>query len=930
MGLITLSIIGLSVITVLLVGLYSALREVKRFKTESDDLRTNFIEIQKRVVKNEVEKAVDYIDYNRSLAQERVKNNLKTRVNEAWDIANNIYLENKGRKPDSEIKKMISDALRPIRFSNGRGDVFIYTTDGVSVMLPRSRNFENKPSLGLRDSLGNYLVKNEVRLLEEVDQGYLAYRAPVNSQEGDSAIFKYTYIKRFAPYNWYLGSKDYLKDYEGDLKSELLEWLANVRYGNEGYIFVNSLDGKALLTNGVKPDMPQHINQSGDTNWINVFRLQQRIATTSGSGFIEYKFRRLASNDFSRKVSYIRYLSNWGWIVGAGFYKNDIESEISAKQAELTAGIKDWGIRFSVFLLLFLAMAVVLAKVVSDRLKKEFGRFTDSFRKASLDSVLMDQNQIAFSEFRTLAESVNKTIVERDYARNALEKEQSLLRSLIDSIPDFVFFKDVDSNYVGCNLAFARFVGRPEKDIIGKNDYDFFPPEAAGKYHEADRQILRDHNPIRSEEWNIFPDGSRHLLDTVKVLYYDTRGDVLGIMAISRDITEREEVQQQFKAAKEKAEESDHLKTAFLANMSHEIRTPMNSIIGFSTLLTENNLTENDRAEYIQHINQAGESLLNLIDDIIDIAKIEAGQLTVSQEYYSLNEMMEELYLTYSDMIHRKFNRKVSLSVESSSLPKGNVIFTDPFRLKQVLSNLLGNAVKFTQEGMISFGFRMESDTVLFYVRDTGVGISEENQQIIFHRFRQAQNSGKKHNGGTGLGLAISQHIVDLLGGKIWVESSQGEGSVFYFTVPYKPVSSQNGEGRITAKERSVLYDWSDKTMLMIEDVDPSFNYISAALSRTGINIIRVTDENSGIEACSSDQKIDLVLIDINLHDSAGRSIPAEIKKLRPQIPVIAQTASGIHDGHLNGNAVCDDYITKPVKFNVLMNILSKYLETNE
>jgi PAS domain S-box-containing protein len=925
--LITLGIIGLSVTTVLIVVAYSLFSEYHRFRTESENLRIIYTEDQRKLVKNEVEKVIEYIEYNRSLSQDRIKYDLKLRVDEAWEIANNIYIENRGIKSEVEIRKMISDALRPIRFNNGRGDIFIYTTDGVSVMLPRSRKFENRLSLDLCDSLGNFLVQNEVALLKEVDQGYLTYRTPGGNEYGDSAIFKYTYVRKFAPFNWYMGSKDYVKDFEDGLKKILLEWISNVRYGNEGYVFINTFDGNALLTNGNIPEKPIDIYKSNDSNWISVLQ-QQQSTVKNGSGFIEYRFNRLASKDFEPKVSYVMPVKDWGWIVGAGFYENDIEKEISDNLKEINAKINDWVIRMVVLISLFLVFTILFARFVSNWLRKEFGRFTESFKKASLEPGQMDKQEISFKEFRELADSVNNTIAERDNALKALEKEQSLLRSLIDSIPDFIFFKDVNSNYVGCNKAFANFLGMTEKSIIGHNDFDLFAKEAAEIYHKNDRKILGDKIPIRNEEWTVFPDGSRRLLDTVKVLYTDARGEVLGIMALSRDITEKEEIQEQFRAAKEKAEESDRLKTAFLANMSHEIRTPMNSIIGFSTLLGEEYLSESEKAEYIQHINHSGESLLNLIDDIIDIAKIEAGQLTVTSESYSLSELMEELQATYTELIVRKFKTQVNLVVEPVFLPSGNTIMTDPFRLRQVISNLLFNAMKFTSQGSITYGFRLEGDDILFYVRDTGIGISEENHGIIFNRFRQAQNAGKKHYGGTGLGLAISQHIIELLGGKIWVESQLGQGSVFYFTIPYKPVEKQHSDADLKLRERTLFYDWSEKSMLVVEEVDSNYNYISAALSRTGIKLIRANDAKAGIEISLSSTHIDLVLMDVSLTETEGYTAAKEIKKNLPLVPVVAQIAYSSQEVTERClEAGCDEFISKPIKFNVLMNVLSKYLD---
>jgi len=911
----------------IVIGVISIISEYKQFNADSASLREEFMDSQRNLVKNQVENAIDYIEYNRSLALEKLKLNLKTRVDEAWDIANNIYIENKGKKPDSEIKKMISDALRPIRFNKGRGDIFVYTTEGVSVMLPRSRKYENLLSLDLRDSLGNYLVLNEINLLRDVDQGYLAYKAPLEKNQADSIIYKYTYVRKFTPFNWYLGSKDYLKDFEDDLKTELLRWISHIRYNNEGYIFVNTWKGEALLTNGTMPDNPLNIYKSGDSNWIYIFNRQKEIVLKSGGGYIDYKFKRLSSQDLEDKYSYIGYVKEWGWIIGAGFYQAELESQIIEKQEEIQVNINKWLIRILSLGTLFLFLAYLLARLLTRLLKVEFNTFFESFKKASIDSEVMREEEISFQEFRELASSVNKTILERDSARKDFENEQALLRSLIDSIPDFVFFKDVNSIYVGCNKAFADYLGMEEKDIIGRSDYELFGKEAAEIYHENDRRILENHIPIRNEEWVILADGSKKLLDTVKVLYVNRKGEVLGIMAISRDITEKEEIQQQYKIAKEKAEESDSLKTAFLANMSHEIRTPMNSIIGFSTLLTEEGLSEVEKSEFIQHIQQAGESLLCLIDDIIDTAKIEAGQLSITNENCQLGYLYEELNRTYADLIARKFKSEVALVAEFGNLPSGDTIITDPLRLKQVISNLLMNAVKFTSEGVITYGYKLKENNILFFVKDTGIGIAPEFQEIIFNRFRQANNEVKKHTGGTGLGLAISKHIVELMGGKIWVESKPGEGSAFYFTIPYHPAAHPENFVSSRQVKSEQLHDWSDKVILVVEDVDSNFNYINAALSRTGVKILRATDGLQSLDICLSDKKIDLVLMDMNMPNMDGYEATRIIKKQKPSLVIIAQTAYAYQDDAERCKAAgCDNYLSKPVKFNVLISTLEYYL----
>jgi len=247
-----------------------------------------------------------------------------------------------------------------------------------------------------------------------------------------------------------------------------------------------------------------------------------------------------------------------------------------------------------------------------------------------------------------------------------------------------------------------------------------------------------------------------------------------------------EEEQILLREAKEKAEESDRLKTAFLANMSHEIRTPMNSIIGFSELLSDDEITKEEKDNYVAHINIAGNSLLNLINDILDIAKIEAGQITIIQSDCNINVLFNELYLTFTQQ-KEKLDKKELTIIYNDQPSKQHTINTDPQRLKQIMTNLLGNALKFTEKGFIEFGFDLVSaDKYMFFVKDTGIGISPENQQLIFKRFSQVDGSHTRNYGGTGLGLSISKNLAELMGGKLWVDSVQGKGSTFYFTLPLK------------------------------------------------------------------------------------------------------------------------------------------------
>ena len=401
---------------------------------------------------------------------------------------------------------------------------------------------------------------------------------------------------------------------------------------------------------------------------------------------------------------------------------------------------------------------------------------------------------------------------------------------------------------------------------------------------------------------------------------------------MKEDITVRKEMEQDLIKAKEKAEESDKLKSAFLANMSHEIRTPMNAIIGFSQLLSEPDITPQEQGHYISLIQKSGGDLLGLIDDIIDISKIEAGQLKVFKSDYFLETIMTEIYDSYIEYLKTTDSGKdISFKYKRTERLKKVVIHTDIDKLKQVLRNLINNALKFTDFGLVEFGAEVKNDgmnsLVQFYVRDTGIGMPNDKLDVIFESFRQLDVTNTRLYGGTGLGLAITKKIVELLGGNIWVKSTQGQGSTFYFTLPYNPILIK-GESKIIIPDLTSIknYNWEDKQILIVEDDDQSFLFYQSVLKKTHIKISRATDGNEAIDKFLK-QNFDLVLMDIRMPKMDGYATTEQILLHNPRAKIIAQTAYALAGERQRClDAGCVDYITKPIKIAGFLQIIEKYI----
>jgi len=398
----------------------------------------------------------------------------------------------------------------------------------------------------------------------------------------------------------------------------------------------------------------------------------------------------------------------------------------------------------------------------------------------------------------------------------------------------------------------------------------------------------------------------------------------------SRNITERKISEEKLKNAKEKAERSDKLKSAFLVNMSHEIRTPMNAIIGFINLLRDYDISPDQKEEIIELTQTSGNDLLNIINDIIDISKIEADELKINKSLNYVNKLLIGIHKTYIKDSNYILKEDVELKLELELKSDRIAILTDQSRFKQIMSNFINNAIKFTENGEIIIGYTQikkgNRKLLKFYVKDSGIGIHENKQKIIFERFNHISDDRNKIYKGTGLGLAISKKLVDLLGGQIAVESHEGVGSEFYFTLPFQVLDSPDIPEE-TENIKIAEPDWSGKSILIVEDTSSNYHLLESYLKPTKINVFWAKSGKEAIDLFIHVNKVDLILMDIQLPGINGYEATKLIKAHNRNVPVIAQTAYAISgEKEYSLNEGCDDYMPKPVKKEHLINMLKKYL----
>lgn len=391
-------------------------------------------------------------------------------------------------------------------------------------------------------------------------------------------------------------------------------------------------------------------------------------------------------------------------------------------------------------------------------------------------------------------------------------------------------------------------------------------------------------------------------------------------------ISERINLIRDLQSAKSKAEESDRLKSAFLANMSHEIRTPMNGILGFLELLKMQELSEETKTEYIDIVNKSGQRLLNTINDIIELSKIEAGEIQVRKQEFNLNPFLT-YYLNF--FLPEAKEKGLMLRFDYNDI-SGDLIFTDKHKLDSILTNLIKNAIKFTDHGSIEFGFsRTGSNYFQFYVKDTGKGIKPDKINLIFERFRQGEVSLTRGYEGSGLGLSITQAYVEALGGKIWVESEFGNGSCFYFTLPCEEKVMQSSiPSENLARKKNTSPITGQLNVLIAEDDDVSYLYLKTILKSFNIKIFRCTTGSEAVDYCKTNLNTHLILMDIKMPDMDGYTAARKIREFNNQVVIIAQTAFAFSgDKEKAIEAGCNDYISKPVSGKLLNALINKYFD---
>ena len=826
--------ISLLICLVVSIIIFQIINRYQEFNTRADKMRTDYVEQQKQIIKREVERVVETIQHQKSLSEKKAAAKAKQRVYEAYSLAKHLYQQYQNTKSMREIQTMIKEALRPIRFDQGQGYYFINQFSGIPILIADRPELEGKTLLEHQDTQGRYIIQDMIKIVQQFSEGFYHYTWTKPNTTKKQEFAKITFVKHFEPYDWFIGTGVYVSDIEAQIQTELLEEIGKIRYGKNGYLFVDDWEGVVLM-HGTQPQLiGKNIWNFEDSKGVKVVQHLIAASQTEAGDFVYYSWKKPDTGEERAKVSFSMGIPDWQWMIGTGVYIDDIEKEISQLQIELNQNLKR-EIRNTLFITsAILIIFILFLNLFYRYLRNDFSLFISFFNQAANLDQEIDRKALWFHELAEMANYANQMLRDKRKAQQKLQ------------------------------------------------------------HH-------RDHLEV--------------------------------------EVTKRthwlKEKTTQLEQAKEIAEAANQAKSLFLANMSHELRTPLNAILGFAQIMHRSQTLSQEHQENINIINRSGEYLLSLINDVLDMSKIEAGKITLDETNIDLYRLLDEI----QDLFYlRAESKQLQLDIErDDNVPR--YLCTDGKKLRQVLINLLGNALKFTQEGGIYLYVNditsplsketMKEAILEFQVRDTGAGIAENEMDKLFEAFTQTA-TGIASQEGTGLGLPISRKFVQLMGGDISVQSKVGEGTTFTFSIHTQIANAADFDSEQSVFRQIIALEPNQPRyrILIVDDKKDNRQLLIKLLNPFGFELQEVTNGQEAIEMAENWQP-HFIWMDIRMPVLDGLQATQQIKASYKgkEIVIVALTASSQDEEREQIlSAGCDDFLRKPFREFDLFELMHKHI----
>ena len=916
-----LSLVGMALLPTVVLGYLWVADQRQQFEAQTKAWRDSYIEMQQQTLRRRVADLINSFEFERAEIDTRQRTALRLAVDNAAAQLDSLLPDQKKAGLDrAAILHRAHDLLDPIRFGVGRDNYFIATAQGEVLLMPGYRQHEGRRIEELVDANGVHFATKLSEMAQRFGEGYLeVWNRRPNSPT--NVYLTQQYVRYYPPLDIYLGAVGYVDDMVMAMQREELSRLTTTP--DDIVVTVADERGNFMFDSH---DQGNHDHLLAQLEILNPgldAQIRQRLQHTDGD-FFTLQRTRASSGEPATMLAYVREYPSWHWVIGAGYFLDKIDAGISLRRQDLQHRITLRIAGGSLILLTLVLLALFTARRLSLRTRDALQSFADFFSAASRDSTAIDVARLPYVEFDQLADAANRTIEQRNRIENNLRDSEQRFEKALEVANIHLWDADLrDAVLVLNGSLFVRLgYGSETRHIDFVEWPEWVHPDDIGAAQRVIDVMLEGAEHFSGEFRLHASDGSyRWFLVRGGVVVRDAQGKALRALGTLTEITTRKQMEQDLIAARIAAEDANHAKSLFLSSISHELRTPLNGVLGYAQILLRDQSASLEQRHNLRAIESCGQHLLTLIDDVLDLAKIESGTIEIHRTACDLYDLLESV----GNIVRERVDEKglvFQLDIDKA-VPANAVI--DEVKLRQILVNLLSNAVKFTRSGSVALKVALHSDReLLFQVCDTGIGIPLDKQREIFEPFQQVAAA----QGGSGLGLSISQRLCEAMGGTLTVQSASGAGSCFAFNLPFEPSATAHISRQSRSLQRLIDTGSTPVSVMVVDDNPVNRQVLSGMLRASGVEVV---EAEHGLDALTKlrARPLPLVLMDVRMPVMDGYAATAAIKgdpALRGTV-VIAVSASVFPEviARMQANG-CDDFVSKPVRVDELLAKVAQHL----
>jgi len=907
--------------------------EYSSFRAESEAIRADYITYQKTILKSEVNNVIRYINDIKKLSNRKLKSTLKERVYEANLIATNIYQENSASKDLPEIKKMIKDALRPIRFHDGHGYYFAISMDGTGELYPVNPELEGKNLLNRQDANGNFVIQDEIKIIETEKKGFTKQFWTKSENKSSTTHAEILFIQYFKQLDWYLGAGDYLDDFKERMMLEVLTRIVQLRFGSEGYFFGSTYDGDPLFSNGEITRKADNIWNLTDPNGVKIIQEQRKAVANPDGGFVHYSWHKLNTESPSAKISFVQGIQDWEWTIGAGVYLDTIEKHISDRKTTLIARFKKSILGSVLILALLFCLIIFWSKRISLQIQKSVETFSIFLNRANSDSVSINPDDIKLKEFREIAVLTNKMLEDRSLTEEALRESEEKYRSIFENAIEGFFQSTPEGRFTSVNPAFAHMLGyrSPQEavsSIINIAEQYYVDHEDRKRYE----QILQKDGFVEHFRFRALrKDGSEVWVSNTTRVIYDQNNNIVRYEGNITDVTiqvENEKERLKLESQLRQAQKMEAIGT-LAGGIAHDFNNILAAILGYSEIARDQLPADDPIRRDLDEVISAGDRAADLVKQILTFSRMGEENSRPLKIQFIIKEVLKLLRSSLPTTIQLK---------EDIDADCGSIL-ANPTQIHQLLINLCTNAKHAIgdQIGTLSISLStvqiVDNHTIVncpqidhgtyinLEISDTGCGMDILTQSKIFDPFFTTKDKGT----GTGLGLAVVHGIIKQHQGEITVVSQPGKGTTFNIYLPVIKEQVQPDPATVQDMVRG------NERILVVDDETVIVHILQRMLDNLGYTVTVFTSSIEALNAYTKNpDNFDLLITDMTMPEMTGIVLTRKLLALRPDFPVILCTGynEAIDESVAKSHGI-REYIMKPVDKHTLAQAIRKALASN-